>query len=235
MDIIERLPWHYKYMILTEGLKNIEKEIEALENPEKELQRVKKFYNNIGADYTKNRWICQVEEDITQLTKGSNSRLSQLKEEKRIGTVLEAAVTKQDNDSIAAINAYKDSETYKELVGQVMFYIGVSKVKKEPDYIRKAYDAIYKTYPMEKLSLFEEEGVYYYIYYFQCLQECVKRHQDSSDYYKIKEEAHMRCYNAKLMFNKYRNDCEELYMYVVGGVKLITDEIEKTEAVLEEK
>ena len=45
----------------------------------------------------------------------------------------------------------------------------------------------------------------------------------------------MRCYNAKLMFNKYRNDCEELYMYVLGGVKLITDEIEKTEAVLEEK
>ena len=41
MDIIERLPWHYKYMILTEGLKNIEKEetnggdaeLEMIEDP----------------------------------------------------------------------------------------------------------------------------------------------------------------------------------------------------------
>lgn len=230
MDRVEKLPWYSNYILLTEGKKNAEKEIEDLENPEKQLQRVKKFYSNIGADYSKNQLVAQVEADLTLLTKGSNSRLSQLKEEVKIGNVIEAAVTKQDADSISALNAYRDSETYKELVKQIMFFIGVSKVKREPEFIRKAYDAIYKTYPMEKLTLFEDEGAYYFIFYFQCLQECIKRYQELSDYYTVQEEAHMRCYNAKLMFNRYRDD-----IYVANKVEMILAEIERTEEVLEEK
>ena len=48
MSIIEKLPWYDDYILVLEGSRISEKEIEDLENPEKQLQRIKKFYENLG-------------------------------------------------------------------------------------------------------------------------------------------------------------------------------------------
>lgn len=227
MERIEKLPWYDNYILILEGRKTAEKEIEDLQNPEKQLQRVKKFYQNMGADHSKNQWISRAEEDIVFLNRGESSRLSQLKREVKIGTVMEKAVTNQNDESIAALNAYKDDELYKLLVKQIMFYLGVSKVKKEPEFIKKAYSAIYKTYPLDRAVQFNEEGVYYYMYYFQCLQSCIKRYRNHSSYADIKIIAKERCYNARLMFNGYQSD-----MYISDKVNMVLSEISDVEALL---
>ncbi len=55
MNGMEKLPFYDDYMLLVEGKRVAEKEIVELENPEKQLERIKKFYQNIGADYSKNQ------------------------------------------------------------------------------------------------------------------------------------------------------------------------------------
>lgn len=229
MDIIEKLPWYDDYMLILEGKRIAEKGIEDLENPEKQLQRIEKFYLNIGADYLKNQWILQVEENITYLNRGENSRLKQLKREVKFGSAIENAVNNQDDDSIVALSTYKDEELYRRVVKQVMFYIGVSKVKNDPNFIKKAYDAIYRTYPLSTTALFIEEGVYYYIYYFQCVQEFVKRYKSHSQHEDIKQKIKDRCYNAKLMISCYRSD-----MYMSAEIEQIFAEITKLESLIED-
>lgn len=229
MSVIEKLPWYDDYNLVLEGRRIAEKGIEDLENPEKQLQRVKKFYKNLGADYSKNNWIVQVEEDISITNKGEDSRLSQLKREVEFGNILENAVQKQDDASISALNIYKEDDLYRQLIRRVMFYIGVSKVKKEPEFIKKAYDGIYKTYPLEKASSFADEGVYYFIYYFQCLQVLIKKHKGRVSYDEIRDQIRDRCYNAKLMLNRYSTD-----IYLADEVQLILSEIEAVEFMLNE-
>ena len=230
MAILEKLPWYDDYVLVLEGSRISEEEIEDLENPEKQLQRVKKFYKNLGADYSKNDWIVQTEEHIVTTNKGEDSRLSQLKREVKFGSVLENAVQKQDDESIRALNMYKDNEFYRQIIRKVMFYIGVSKVKKEPDFIKKAYDGVYKAYPLEKASSFADEGVYYFIYYFQCLQVLIKKHKGRVSYEDIRNQIRDRCYNAKLMLNRYSAD-----MYLTDEVQMILSEIEDVESMLNEE
>lgn len=229
MAIIEKLPWYGDYNLILEGRRIAEKGIEDLENPEKQLQRVKKFYKNLGADYTKNNWLAQVEEDISLTNKGEDSRLSQLKREVKFGNILENAVQKQDDESINALNLYKEDDFYKPLIKKIMFYIGVSKAKREPDFIKKAYDGVYKTYSLEKASLFANEGVFYYVYYFQCLQVLIKKHKGRVSYDDIKIQIQDRCYNARLMFNRYSTD-----IYLADEVQLILSEIEAVESALKD-
>lgn len=193
MAIIERLPWYDDYNLVLEGRRIAEKGIEDLENPEKQFQRVKKFYKNLGADYSKNNWLTQVEENISITNKGEDSRLSQLKREVEFGNILENAVLKQDDENISELNMYKEDELYKPLIRKVMFYIGVTKVKKGPEFIKKAYDGVYKTYPLEKASTFADEGVYYYIYYFQCLQVLIKKYKSRVSYDEISNQIRDRC------------------------------------------
>lgn len=221
MAIIEKLPWYDDYNLILEGRRESEKGIEDLENPEKQLQRVKKFYKNLGADYTRNNWLAQVEEDISMTNKGEDSRLSQLKREVKFGNILENAVQKQDDESINALNMYRDDELYAPLIKKIMFYIGVSKAKKEPDFIKKAYDGVHKTYPLEKAASFAEEGVFYYIYYFQCLQVLIKKHKGRISYDDIMRQVKDRCYNARLMLNQYSTD-----IYLADEVHLILSEID---------
>jgi len=228
MDIIEKLPWYEDYILILEGCRISEKRIKDLENPEKQLQRVKKFYKNLGADYAKNGWLEQVEEDIFNSNKGEDIRLSHLKREVKFGTILENAVQKLDDESISALNAYKDDELYKPLIRKVMFFIGVSKAKKEPEFIKKAYDAIYKTYPLERISLFAEEGVYYFIYYLQCLRVLIKQYKNRVYYVDICVQIRDRCYNAKLMLNRYVTD-----VYLADEVKLVLSEIEVVEKMMQ--
>ena len=229
MGIIEKMPWYENYMLILERKRIAEKEIDDLENPEKQLLRVKKFYQNIGADYSKNQLFSQAEDDIILSNKGKNSRLSHLKREVKIANVMENAVSNQDDASIAALNAYKDDELYKQLVKQIMFYIGVSKVKKEPKFIKKAYDAIYKTYPLDRTVLFSEEGFYYYLYYFQCLQYCIKQYRNQMSFEDVKLKIKDRCYNAKLMFCNYQSD-----IYISDEVGRILSEIAEVDELITE-
>lgn len=230
MSIIEKLPWYDDYILVLEGRRISEKEIEDLENPEKQLQRVKKYYENIGADYSKNTWVVQAEEHIVTTNKGEDSRLSQLKREVKFGNVLENAVQKQDDESIHALNIYKDNERYRQIIRKVMFYIGVSKAKEDPDFIKKAYDGVYKAYPLEKASSFADEGVYYFVYYFQCLQVLIRKYKGRVSYEEIKDQIRDRCYNAKLMLNRYSAD-----MYLADEVQMILSEIEAVESMLNEE
>ena len=224
MTIIEKLPWYSDYIYILEECRIAEKEIEDLENPEKQLQRVKKFYKNLGADCTKNNWFAEAEKNISFSNKGENSRLNQLKRDVKFGISLENAIQKQDKESISALNVYMNDERYEQLIRKVMFYIGVSKVKEEPDFIKRAYDGIKNKYSFNNIVTFTEEGVYYYIYYFQCLQILFKKYKGRSSYNDIRSQIKDRCYNAKLMFNSYQTD-----MYLADETKLVLAEITETE------
>lgn len=227
MDIDEKLPWYDEYNLAIESRKIAEKGIEDLENPEKQLQRVKKFYSNLGADYKKNSWISQAEENISMIFKDENGRLNQLKREVNFGNILENAVKKQDDESIKALDSYKNDEIYAKLVKKIMFYIGVSKAKKEINYIKKAYEGINKAYPLEKTSLFVSEGVFYYVYYFRCLRVLLERYKGRETYDEVANQIKDRCYNARLMMNQYLTD-----MYLEDEIKLIFSEIEAIEDIL---
>ena len=227
MDIIEKLPWYDEYNFILEGRRIAQKGIEDLENPQRQLQRVKKFYKNLGADYSKNIWMIQAEEDITITDKEEAGRLGELKRKVEFGDTLESAVQQQDDESISALNRYKNDDLYKQLVRKIMFYIGVSKVRKELDFIKKAYDGICKLYPLENASVFAGEGVYYFVYYFQCLQILIKKYTGRESYGDIKNQVQDRCYNARLMMNTYSVD-----IYLADEVKSVLDEIEAVEAML---
>ena len=224
MNVIDRLPWHDNYILILEGKRIAEKDIEDLENPEKQFQRIKKFYEYLGADYSKNNWLTQVEEDISLTRNGEEGRLVQLKNEVKFANVLEKAVQKQDDESICALNIYRNDENYKTIIRQVMFYIGVSKVKSDPNFIKKAYDAICKNYPLERASVFVDEGVYYFVYYFQCIQGLIEKYNYITSNYDIRNQIRVRCYHAKLMLNSYSTD-----IYLANEIKLILSEIEVVE------
>lgn len=227
MSIIEKLPWYNDFTLVLERKRIAEKDIEEIENPENQLLRIKKFYKNLGADYSKNIWIKQVEENNITSDDEEDSRIKQLKREVEFANILECAVLRQDNESISALIIYKDNALYKQIVRKVMFYIGVSKVKEEPEFIKKAYDGVYKNYPLDRASLFSNEGVYYYIYYFKCLHKLIIKYNGMVSYEEIKNQIKDRCYNAKLMLSNYLKD-----MYLMNEVQLIMTEIRAVEELL---
>jgi hypothetical protein len=229
MGIIEKLPWYEDYVLVLEERRNIEKSIEDLENPAKQLERIKKFYKNVGADYLKNSWLVQVENDISATNKGEDSRLNQLKKAVKFANALESAVQMQDEESIGVISSYLKDEQYGTLARCVWPYIGVSKVKKEKDYISEAYSGICRKYPLENIVLFHKEGVHYFIYYFQCLQSILENNRGLSEYNEISSLVKGRCLNAKLMLGKYStDDCIE------EEIAQILEEVSKTESLISE-
>lgn len=229
MGIVEKLPWYNDYTLVIEGRRLAEQGIEDIENPEKQLQRIKKLYKSIGAEYSKNSWIIKAEEDLNAANDGENSRLAQLKREVKFATAIENALQKQDDQSLTALCAYKDDERYKHLIKSVMFYIGVSKTKSDPEFIQKAYKGISDMYSPDKISLFVEEGTYYYLYYFQCLKTLNEKYRGRASYNEVCAKIKDRCYNARLMFNGYIDD-----IYVSEQIKLIMAEIASVEEALTE-
>lgn len=224
MEKIDKLPFYDNYMLLVEEKNVAEKEIIELENPEKQLERIKKFYQNIGADYKKNQWLLETEENLSFTNRDEDSRMSQLKRTVKLGTIIENAVVKQDDESLRTLSAYGNSEMYSNLVRQIMFYVGVCKAKDDPEFIQKAGIAIMKRYPPIEATLFINEGVHYYIFYLHCLQSCLKRYKKHSMYGEVKEKAAERCMNLKLMLNPYRED-----IYIEDKVKSILTEISDLE------
>lgn len=220
MDKIEKLPFYGNYMLLVEGKRVAEKEIVELQNPEKQLERIKKFYTNIGADYTKNQWIVETESNISETNRGEDSRLSRLRMDVRLGNVVENAVEKQDDESLRALSAYSSNEMYSNLVRQIMFYVGVCKVKTDPEFIEKAGIAIMKRYNPLDATLFANEGVHYYIFYLQCLQICLKNYRNYPEYEQVKAQVSERCMNLKLMLSRFTED-----QYIDDEVKSILMEV----------
>ena len=87
MEIISELSFYDDYMQLVKDKQNAEKEIPQLENPERQLERIKLFYRNIGADYAKNKWLAVAEANISINNKGEDSRLSRLRRTVRLGVI----------------------------------------------------------------------------------------------------------------------------------------------------
>ena len=227
MEKIEKLPFYDNYMLLVEGKRVAEKEIIELENPEKQLERIKKFYQNVSADYTKNQWMVETESNITETNRGEDSRMNQLKREVRLGSIVENAVEKQDDESLKALSTYSGNEMYSDLVRQIMFYVGVCKVKNDPEFIEKAGTAIMKRYSPLQATLFADEGVYYYIFYLQCLKSCLKRYRNHSQYEQVKAKVSDRCMNLKLMLSRYTDD-----PYIDNEVKSILMEVSDLEILM---
>ncbi len=70
-------------------------------------------------------------------------------------------------------------------------------------------------------------GVFYYIYYFLCLQILIKKHKGRVSYDDVKRQVQDRCYNAKLMLNKYATN-----IYLANEVQLALSEIEAVEPIV---
>ncbi|MBR5509936.1 MAG: hypothetical protein IKV59_07770 [Lachnospiraceae bacterium] len=229
MEVMDKLPFYAKYMMLLENRSIAEKEIEELENPERQLHRVKKFYRNLGADPDKNRWIVQMQEDMETANWENSSRLHQLKQEMRESILVENAVKKQDMESIQAMLAYKGDESYQLLAKQILFFVIVSRVKSELGYIERAYQEIDKLYnPANNTAVFLAEGVYYYIYYLQCLKTYMKKYSRISMDDNIRHIIQERCMNLSLMCNSYSEN-----LYIGEEIEKIRTELLGVQALLQ--
>lgn len=227
MEKIDKLPFYDNYMLLVEKKRVAEKEIIELKNPEKQLERIKKFYQNIGADYSKNQWLMEKEENISATNRGEDSRMSQLKGDVRLGTIVESAVEKQDNESLKALSAYRGNEMYCNLVKQIMYYVGICKVKSDSEFIKKAGEAIVRDYKPTEAKKFADEGVHYYIFYLRCLQTRLKSYRNDPQNELVKENVSERCTTFRLMLNRYTDD-----PYIGEEVRLILAEISDVEVLL---
>lgn len=227
MDRMENLPWYKNYMLILEQKQTAEKEIEDFENSEKQLQRIKRFYQKIGAACSKNQWISKEDDAIALSNREETGRLSQLKSMVDIGTVLEKVVQIQDDESINALLKYINDERYNQLIQRIMFFLEVSKAKQNPDYFKQAYNAVYHTYPLNNMILFKEEGVYYYLYYFQCLQSCMESNRNGSSYEKVCSMVKERLNEAKAIFNHYLSD-----KYLSKEAEMVFSKIYEVEALL---
>ncbi len=227
MEIISELSFYDDYMQLVKDKQNAEKEIPQLENPERQLERIKLFYRNIGADYAKNKWLAVAEANISINNKGEDSRLSRLRRIVRLGVIFQNAVEKQDDESLRALNALSGSELYAKLIKQIMFYVGVCRVKSNPDFIEKAGMAVMKRYSPTDADVFTDEGVYYYVFYLQCVAECLKHYRRDPQYDLVKQKATERCMNLKLMLSQYRFEPS-----VEESVKRILSEISDVELLM---
>lgn len=225
-EYIEKLPFYDEYLMLLEGGRLAEKEIEDMKNPEKKFQKMKKFYENLGADYTKNHWMAEIGENLEYLTKGEDSRLSQLKRTIQFRDVLKNAVEKQDKDSIMNLYSYINNENYGKIVRTTMFFLGVSQAKADRSYIDRACKEIVNRYTPSRVALFNEYGCYYYLYYLQCLKIYLKTHVDD---FEGKKQIGDRCLNLKLMFRPYYKDMfvGDKVVEIIKGVleveKMITE------------
>lgn len=81
-----------------------------------------------------------------------------------------------------------------------------------------------KSYPLENLSTFADEGAFYYVYYFQCFQILIEQHKGRVSYDDVKSQVQDRCYNARLMLNRYSTD-----IYLADKVQSILSEIKTVE------
>ena len=107
-------------------------------------------------------------------------------------------------------------ERHISVVKKIMFYVGVCRVKSDPDLIEKAGTAIMNRYTPLKATLFADEGVHYYIFYLQCLLLCLKQYRNHSQYEQVKAKVSDRCMNLKLMLGRYTDD-----PYIANEVKSI--------------
>ena len=199
---MDEFPHYYDYCLILDEQKRAEQELEELKNPEKQLQKIKKFFANIGADPLKNQWIAETEQNLSSETDDENNSMHQLKRDIKIGTIMKNAVENQDNASIAALQAYSSDDYYKLIVADIMFYIGVSKGKSDIKMIKRSYDAILKKYPLSNVSDFEE-GYFYYGYLIKCMREYAFTFP--SRYEDIKE-IQDKLLNLRLTLNLYKED-----------------------------
>ena len=224
MDYTDRLPWQDDYKFIMEERRLAEKELEDLENPEKQLRRIKQFFQDLGADYSKNSWVTKAESDINAINKGENSRLNLAKKAVNFGNALENAVQNQDDDSIRSLINFRGDERYGSLITEVMFYLGVTKSKTEREQAKRAYKAIHDRYTFDKITPFNKEGVFYYLYYYECLRSLIHATGRGNDKNDIYDYIKYRCTNDRLMFNEYLSD-----IYISNSVTQIMDEISKVE------
>lgn len=201
-EIIKKLPWYNDYLMIQGSLTTIEKELDVLKKPEKHFNEIKTFYQEIGADYTKNEYLKN--EDNRE----PSGRIAELEYTLKISNAIINAVEQQDDKSISALISFGNDGQYGNLMKQIKFYIGISKIKEEPALITDAYDAIVEKYPLNEIDLFRKEGAYYYLYYFQCVRFCVQNCYSHSFHQDVKN----CCCNARQMFRHYLSD-ESLKRY----------------------
>ena len=108
-----------------------------------------------------------------------------------------------------------------------MFYLGVSRVKTDPEFIEKAFAAINKKYPIDRIADFTEEGAYYYVYYFQCIQSLINNYKEKDGYKEIENRIEDLCFNTRLMLKGYETD-----IYLKETFQNIITEIEKIQSML---
>lgn len=226
--IEEKLPWYNTYTLIMDDRAAAINELETVGNPESQFQKIKKFYDNIGADCSKNYWIKEYNKGLGL---DDTEKLDKLQKIIKFGYVVDTAIRNQDNDSIGELYAYRDNEQYKEFIKQLMFYLGVAKAQTDIQYIDKAYTAISRTYPINNLMLFKKEGAYYYEFYLLSLKICLSAYENEPDY---KTEVYTKVDNY---CKKISNDLEP---YISNGiiwneVQMLQDRIASVYGVMREK
>ena len=203
--MIGKMPWYYDYLMLTDSIELFEKELEELNNPQKQYDKVERFYKNLGADALKNPWVDSEKDNLEKSTSQLDERGAYIRQEIKVGKTFKNAVETQTDESLQALVAYKQDPKYTELINQILFYVGINKVRTDSEYIDKAYQGLLHRYPLEKVVKFTEEGKYYYREYIDAIMDCLTKFESHMDYPVIKEKIQDKIINLRLMFGK----CQE--------------------------
>ncbi len=200
------MPWYGELALVEEGRKSAEKTIDELENPKKQFSRLKSFYSSLGADYSRNKWMQTEEKELENTDWADKDQLNSLKREIRFSKAVETVLISANEESIKELCFFRDDSLYKNLVKKILFYIGISKIEEDGVDIERAYEGLMKQYPYSNRALFLEEGVYYYKYYIQCLEQCLRNFNQKPTYADIVSRAQDRILNMRLSANEYVND-----------------------------
>ena len=202
--MLKDMPWYDSYLLIIEGKERAEQELEEALEPKLKNESVKRFFESIGADYTKNELVtAEINRASEEAYAGDITK--QYRDEINLANALEGAVTRLDYDSIKKLTYFREDPQYGDLISQIMFYIGIKKIETDYSYITKAYNAIILKYPMHNLGAFISGGEKYYIQYWESVKVCVENEQSSPNFPTIRGMVSEGIMNYQLMARQYEN------------------------------
>jgi hypothetical protein len=216
IDLIRQMPWYEEYLWMKEHSEIDESE---LDTPQMQLQRVKDFFEKVGAEPSKNAWIAEEENRISSIEEDHSSRKTMA----GFANIVDWVIRDNDPQAIAQLKSYRNDERFTSVISAVMFYVGVSMVKTNRSYTAQAYNAIKTRYPITNTSLFIKEGMYYYILFFRNVRELLEANKGTDLFYMIQRDVDARIRDAWQLLSKYETD------EVLGqSIRLVQTEIRTT-------
>lgn len=134
-EIRESLSWYNDYQSIIKKAHTASSEIEAILNREEKFNSIKNFYEEIGADYSKNNWLIKEEEEINGI---KSSEFPPLEADIKFASLLQNALLHQDDLNVNALKYYVNNINYigyEKFLKKIFYYIHVQQLKRSEAFL----------------------------------------------------------------------------------------------------